>query len=144
MKKETLEENYLFTTSDGVKVYVGDYYYYISKSGECFENCHALKKYMRDNEITFSTRELGEAYLVSIKPKQETLEEAVKTHVFNFYKKEDREVGKQSFIEGVKYQQERSYSEEEVRQIFNRYNEFIAHHDIEEWLEWIDKQFKKK
>jgi hypothetical protein len=39
---------------------------------------------------------------------------------------------------------ERMYSEEEVRLMFNRYNEFISHHDIEEWQAWIDKQFKKK
>ena len=39
--------------------------------------------------------------------------------------------------------QERMYSEEEVRQMFNRYNEVIAHRDIEEWQAWIDKQFKK-
>jgi len=40
--------------------------------------------------------------------------------------------------------QERMYSEEEIKNLFNRYNEFIAHHDIEEWQDWIDKQFKKK
>jgi hypothetical protein len=34
-------------------------------------------------------------------------------------------------------------SEEEIRKMFDRYNEFIAHHDIEEWQPWIDKQFKK-
>jgi hypothetical protein len=45
--------------------------------------------------------------------------------------------------EGAKWQQERSYNEEEVKLLFNRYNEFIAHHDIEEWQGWIDKQFKK-
>ena len=39
--------------------------------------------------------------------------------------------------------QERMYSEEEVRQMFNRYNEVIAHRDIEEWQAGIDKQFKK-
>lgn len=45
---------------------------------------------------------------------QETLEEAAKIHAFNFYEKEDREVGEQSFIAGAKWQQRRSYSEEEV------------------------------
>jgi hypothetical protein len=28
--------------------------------------------------------------------------------------------------------------------MFNRYNEIIAHRDIEEWQPWIEKQFKKK
>ncbi len=48
---------------------------------------------------------------------------------------------------GAKWQKEQNknlYSEEEVRQMFNRYNEVIAHRDNEEWQVWIDKQFKKK
>ena len=48
---------------------------------------------------------------------------------------------------GAKWQKEQNknlYSEEEVRQMFNRYNEVIAHRDNEEWQAWIDKQFKKK
>ena len=44
----------------------------------------------------------------------------------------------------AKWQQERMYSEEEVKTMFNRFTEFISHHDIEEWQNWIDKQFKKK
>lgn len=35
-------------------------------------------------------------------------------------------------------------SEDEIRTMFSRYNEFIAHHDIEKWQQWIDKQFKTK
>ena len=31
---------------------------------------------------------------------------------------------------GAEWQQKRSYSEGEVRKLLNRYNEFIAHHDI--------------
>jgi hypothetical protein len=49
-----------------------------------------------------------------------------------------------AFKAGYKLAQERSYSEEEVRQIFDRFTEFISHHDIAEWQSWIDKQFKKK
>ena len=47
----------------------------------------------------------------------------------------------------AKLQQEQDknkYSEEEVKTMFNRFTEFISHHDIEEWQNWIDKQFKKK
>ena len=50
------------------------------------------------------------------------------------------------FINGAKWQQEQiknMYSEEEVRKMFSKYNEVIAHRDIEEWQPWIDKQFKK-
>ena len=48
---------------------------------------------------------------------KETLEEVAKIHAFNFYEKEDREVGEQSFITGAKWQAERMYSEEEVKEI---------------------------
>ena len=51
-----------------------------------------------------------------------------------------------SFIDGAKWQQEKiknMYSEEEVRKMFSKYNEVIAHRDNEEWQAWIDKQFKK-
>ena len=44
------------------------------------------------------------------------------------------------------WQQEQNknlYSEEDVRKTFSRYNEVIAHRDIEKWQPWIDKQFKK-
>ena len=32
-----------------------------------------------------------------------------------------------------------SWNREEVRTLFDRYNEFIAHHDIEEWNDWIEQ-----
>lgn len=31
---------------------------------------------------------------------------------------------------------------EEIKQLFNRYNEFIAHNDSDKWESWIDKQLK--
>jgi len=52
--------------------------------------------------------------------------------------------GRSDLTEQLILQQERMYSEEEVRQMLNRYNEIIAHRDIEEWQPWIEKQFKKK
>jgi hypothetical protein len=79
-------------------------------------------------------------------PLQETFEEAAEKKYplkgeleIHFYM-----VRRLAFIDGAKWQQERMYSEEEVRQMFNRYNEIIAHRDIEEWQPWIEKQFKKK
>ena len=51
---------------------------------------------------------------------------------------------REGFVKGCEVQSDRIYSEEEVRQMFNRYNEIIAHRDIEEWQPWIEKQFKKK
>ena len=52
--------------------------------------------------------------------------------------------GRSDLTKQLILQQEISYSEEEVKLMFNRYNEFIAHHDLEEWQPWINKQFKKK
>ena len=86
---------------------------------------------------------------------KETLEEAAERYSENW---EDitgldyelsvpSEINKLDFINGAKWQQEQNknlYSEEEVRKMFSRYNEVIAHRDVEEWQAWIDKQFKKK
>ena len=77
-------------------------------------------------------------------PKQETLEEAAETisdYIKRVSKSANESVG---IMKGAKWQQERMYSEEEVKTMFNRFTEFISHHDIEEWQNWIDKQFKKK
>ena len=78
-------------------------------------------------------------------PKQETLEEFIKQS--NTPEGLDQFSYDKGLEDGVKWQQEQDknkYSEEEVRQMFNRYNEIIAHRDIEEWQPWIEKQFKKK
>jgi hypothetical protein len=84
--------------------------------------------------------------------KQETLEEAGKDYIENTMKFSfdslDTKTQANRMLKcvefGAKWQAERMYNEEEVRLMFNRYNEFISHHDIEEWQAWIDKQFKKK
>ncbi len=77
--------------------------------------------------------------------KQETLEEAAENYLHKVADgKRPTGYADEDFIEGAKWQAERMYSEEEVRQMFNRYNEIIAHRDIEEWQPWIEKQFKKK
>ena len=73
---------------------------------------------------------------------KETLEEAAE-RIFDGFGDITKPVVIKRAIELVKWQQERMYSEEEIRQMFNRYNEVIAHRDIEEWQAWIDKQFKK-
>ena len=84
--------------------------------------------------------------------KQETLEEAAErlypTTINSFTDSgfDMSETERLIFINGAKWQQEQiknMYSEEEVRKMFSKYNEVIAHRDIEEWQPWIDKQFKK-
>jgi hypothetical protein len=80
-------------------------------------------------------------------PKQETLEEAAEKHFLNSPDAYGiNEECRNSFIEGAKWQQERSYSEEEVRKAIQetitlmRYKatEFREHEDT------VIEQFKKK
>lgn len=77
---------------------------------------------------------------------KETLEEASKNRGLRWHK--EGTIGfmhsKGDFVAGAKWQAERTYSDEEVKTMFNRFTEFISHHDIEEWQKWIDKQFKNK
>ena len=62
----------------------------------------------------------------ALEPKQETLEEA--SWIFNPLKKLDGEFLRDAFVKGAKWQQERMYSEEEVKQIITRLlNEYILH-----------------
>jgi hypothetical protein len=69
-----------------------------------------------------------------------TIEEAAERHAFNFYEKEDREVGKRSFIEGTKWQEQRMYSEEEVMDMFDKFSMYLPLHY--EFL--VREMFKKK
>jgi len=71
--------------------------------------------------------------------KQETVEEAAERHVnINVAKYASKLMYKEHFIDGAKWQQERSYSEEEVMNIIDS---FIDNFDSRK--EWF-KQFKKK
>ena len=71
--------------------------------------------------------------------KQETLEEAY-NRIFEY--KLDR-VLKAGFIAGAKWQQERSYSEEEVHIILNSFKSLISSGYNKPYIEWFE-QFKKK
>lgn len=76
--------------------------------------------------------------------KQETLEEAVLIYCENrYYKNTDAE----SFRAGAKWQQERSYSEEEVIRILDKREDYLGTEpSIFDYLtnkEWFE-QFKKK
>jgi hypothetical protein len=51
-------------------------------------------------------------------------------------------IAKDNFIKGVKWQQERSYSEEEVLMIVNRFRIWsLSHVEKKELIEWFE-QFK--
>jgi hypothetical protein len=76
-------------------------------------------------------------------PKQETLEEVRKYAELSYYGDEV-----EAFVKGAKWQQERSYSEEEVLQLLHNYrNQFELYRNIQvlpnEFFEWFE-QFKKK
>ena len=86
--------------------------------------------------------------------KEEMLEEAAENYAVQFLLEDEQETDsanrKQAFIAGAKWQQERSYSEEEVIVILterckhfgtsvSRFNKLLLKQD----LEWFE-QFKKK
>jgi hypothetical protein len=88
---------------------------------------------------------------------QETLEEAADTYAKKQYgnscgAREERKICKEDFIAGAKWQQERSYSEEEVRQmlfdlgdvLFNNCQNGIEEGEPEKYFDVIIEQFKKK
>jgi len=76
-------------------------------------------------------------------PKQETLEKAAEKYVKSKWcsvRYPDIEL---SFKEGAKWQQERSYSEEEVQLILSKLLFDIKHKKAENSVKWFE-QFKKK
>jgi hypothetical protein len=82
----------------------------------------------------------------ALEPKQESLEEAAEYYAHNYFDMHETnnyKALKQGFIKGAKWQQEKMYSEEEVKQIIEatliEYSDFVLA-DIPEWFE----QFKKK
>ena len=84
----------------------------------------------------------GKIYMVVGKPKQETLEEVAEKYTIK--KAHEYDSSTRSFIDGAKWQKQRSYSEEEVSDLLkclrielNINKELI---DIDEWFE----QFKNK
>ena len=97
--------------------------------------------YCDDNGCQNRKRHLVEPH------EQETLEEAAKKYAELSYYNGD-EVN--AFVNGVKWQYKRSYSEEEVRQIvewsfhFYKTNEFDDSELEEEWYKLLEERFKKK
>jgi hypothetical protein len=89
-------------------------------------------------------------YTIGIDPynKQETLEEVAERYVDNFEYgiAHPRRVCKNAFINGAKWQQERSYSEEEVKNLIELFLPyyFKSEKEFNEFFnEWFE-QFKKK
>ena len=73
-------------------------------------------------------------------PKQETLEEAAKKYFNNFDKRKEEF----AFIDGAKWQAERSYTEEELHKIIESYQNVMENNPIHtHYNKWFE-QFKKK
>ena len=102
---------------------------------------------IKDTEEYKSTKNL----LNKITMKQETLEEAAERIAYNSTEENKGFPSIKMFIQGAKWQQERSYSEEEVLDILENHTEYlntfifqyIDREDIEENKTWFE-QFKKK
>ena len=114
----------------------------------------------KDQQPKFKNRQVGAAGFVAAKIideefcnviKQETLEEAAESFAHNYFEMHETnnyKALKQGFIEGAKWQQERSYSEEEVLvKLYECLGHFAYQHnivingnEIDKWFE----QFKKK
>jgi hypothetical protein len=80
--------------------------------------------------------------------KQETLEEAAKRlyPLRNTFLERFKDLEQKIFIEGAKWQQERSYSEEEVLELLNNREQYLIESVGEFYqsnLEWFE-QFKTK
>ena len=107
---------------------------------------------MKQTDWKDSTKVIMEAYGDNPKdfpyqePKQETLEEAAKNYIC---KPQNNDYGDyNSFIEGAKWQHERSYSEEEVKDMVSKTVEEFCVHLKDSFrkavtVEWFE-QIKKK
>jgi hypothetical protein len=85
------------------------------------------------------------------KPKQETLEEAANKLLWKkypYHPPKDAGYWKDMFSEGAKWQMERSYSEEEVVELFKQYKEYFGiYRNVQilnaEFNEWFEQNKKK-
>lgn len=73
------------------------------------------EKVLEDWDKSKEFNEVGPTVDEFLNNNQETLEEAAKKHAFNFYEKEDRIVGEQSFIQGTKWQAERMLMSDAIK-----------------------------
>ena len=116
------------------------------------ESCYSVIRHFLEQNP-----ELKDSLLPDLRKRQETLEEAAKSHAIyeleNNYKptKESFKLAcKRNFIRGAKWQAERMYSEEEVGELLKKFAPHIRYNYkelphtwsqvVKEWFE----QFKKK
>jgi len=107
------------------------------------ESCYSVVRHFLEQYS-----ELKDNLLPDLRMKQETLEEAAKNHVENpniiAKFSENKAMYKRMFQDGAKWQQERSYSEEEIYNLIQAGYSFCEkgknREDVKNWFE----QFKKK
>jgi hypothetical protein len=79
--------------------------------------------------------------------RKETLEEAAEKYVeINVAKNVAKLMYKEHFVDGAKWQQERSYSEEEVLNIIQLFNDDfnMIHDTVPKWFEQFKKKYEKR
>ena len=94
------------------------------------ESCYSSVRHVLEQDPRFK-----DTLLPDLRKKQETLEEAIKK-----YPLINQRIG---FKLGVKWQQERNYSEEEVLKIIQDCKSYLSFGDEFDEIEWFE-QFKKK
>ena len=76
---------------------------------------------------------------------KETLEEAAERYNSQFINQEENKFSKEDFINGAKWQQQNSYSEEDMRKCwmaclgFNKPEKFNSRVKFEQWFETFSK-----
>jgi hypothetical protein len=100
------------------------------------------------NMIQFTSREfIYKIIIPKEEPKQETTLEEVAEKIYNEFPLRSESLNnlaKEKFIAGAKWQQERSYSEEEVLEIIKKLHTEIGIQFSNEIKEWCLKQLEKK
>jgi cellulose synthase/poly-beta-1,6-N-acetylglucosamine synthase-like glycosyltransferase len=140
--------------AEGVQAIDDEFLWWFSENPSC-ERAEVVKGKMQLNddgqEYGFPDMSLYKIIIPQGEPKQETLEEVAYNYAskklqrpITIYTSLDANVAEYvGFIKGAKWQQERMYSEEEVKQIIEatliEYSDFVLA-DIPEWFE----KFKKK
>jgi len=133
----------------GLNEAIDDAAFYIAAEFDKLKDYSVAKK---ENSIEAKQRAANYMSLKgALEPKQETLEEASQKFAYNYF--EMNEINhykalKQGFVAGAKWQQERMYSEEDLREAFKQSRQALifekdmppVYENFEEWFE----QFKKK
>ena len=125
---------------ENVEVEEEDYSQKCRECGETVKRGYSCKKgcFMRAGNFIPTDENIKYKIIIpKEKPKQETLEEVAEIYASHSLKEERQKDLNMGFKEGAKWQQERSYSEEDMKQAFRG---FASGKSFKDWFE----QFKNK